>query len=424
MSLLPILSVLTAVVFLESASPQPVSHVPLRVAWLAVGLLLWATAVEKIVWHSVHDRGRVVSCRRVEQRLGMLGWLVATGLIWATQWHQIVRYYLSSSYLPAFDELLMMVPCLLPVLLVNGIYDETLRAARQSRTPNLARAVAATALHFRFSGLIVVVPVLIVIGIRDLAAQQHGSLEQGCWLLLGSTAILTLLLPECIRRSWPTQPLPPGKLRRRLWQTVSDQGLAVRDLLVLKTGGRAAVAMVAGLVPRLRYVILGDALLRHFDTTDLEAILSHEVAHIRLRHGIQRGLAVLLPVLLALALGPHLPAWDWMMVVAPMMGMIYLIGGISWLCRQQEHEADLVAARSLHDDLPAGAARLQQAVGKACWLSGGRRGWLHPPPARRLGTLLAWRLQPHSALQLERRMRLVRWLLASTTAIAAVGLFL
>lgn len=100
---------------------------------------------------------------------------------------------------------------------------------------------------------------------------------------LGVAAIF-LFAPTFMTRIWDTQPLSEGELRDRLEQLCARHGVRVRRLLVWNTHGGMINGAVMGLLGRLRYVLLTDALLDAMTTRQVEAVMAHEIGHARRHH--------------------------------------------------------------------------------------------------------------------------------------------
>src|SRR5581483_9722513 len=80
------------------------------------------------------------------------------------------------------------------------------------------------------------------------------------------------------------KPLPAGPLRSRLEGTARRLGFRCNDILVWGTHGGVANAMVAGVVPWLRYVILTDRLMTELTPDEIEAVFGHEMGHAKHHH--------------------------------------------------------------------------------------------------------------------------------------------
>lgn len=137
-------------------------------------------------------------------------------------------------------------------------------------------------------------------------------------------------------------------------------GVNVQGIRVWNSGDRVSIALLVGLIPWQRYIVLSDRLLRTLSPRELEMLLLHEAAHIHRWHGPIRFSAVLLVASLAILIGklflPITPAVDSWGVDAPTalwllrmtLGLLLGIGaawGLRWLWHRTEIDADLTACR-------------------------------------------------------------------------------
>ncbi len=104
-------------------------------------------------------------------------------------------------------------------------------------------------------------------------------------LMLGVGGIgVFLFAPLVIRHLWDTRPIPEGDLRRRLVELCRRHRVKVRELLLWRTYGGLINGAVMGLVGSLRYILLTDGLLEQLPPRQVEAVMAHELGHIRRRH--------------------------------------------------------------------------------------------------------------------------------------------
>ncbi|QKK09010.1 MAG: hypothetical protein HND58_13120 [Planctomycetota bacterium] len=89
--------------------------------------------------------------------------------------------------------------------------------------------------------------------------------------LLGVVALLAFL-PLALRLLWDTVPLGPGGLRDGLVAMCGRYRVRVRNILVWRTHGAMINGAVVGLLPRLRYIVLTDALLETLSGAQVEAV--------------------------------------------------------------------------------------------------------------------------------------------------------
>lgn len=124
-----------------------------------------------------------------------------------------------------------------------------------------------------------------------LARDDHAAWTHAALQLVGVAAVFTLM-PLVLRVIWQTTPLGAGELAQRLGELCRQQGVRVRRVLIWRTRGTMLNGAVIGLAPRLRYVLLTDALLEGLPLRQIEAVMAHEVGHVRRGHMIWLALAL------------------------------------------------------------------------------------------------------------------------------------
>lgn len=155
-------------------------------------------------------------------------------------------------------------------------------------------------LHIRSRLLFFAVPVSVLLLVRDVLDQTRGVVESmsvdlplvGAISLrflpdgiVGVVILATFLgMPLLLARLWDTAVLPHGELRARLEGVARRCGLALSNVLVWRTGSQSCNAVVVGLLPQCRYVLLTDALLGHLRPRQVEAVFAHELGHVAHRH--------------------------------------------------------------------------------------------------------------------------------------------
>ncbi len=121
-----------------------------------------------------------------------------------------------------------------------------------------------------------------VAGLLGLGAERE-SLVFGVMQLVG-VGVVFLLAPTVVRVGWDTVPLGPGALRERLVEMCRRHRVKVGGVLIWRTHGTLVNAAAIGLMPPLRYILISDALLDLMPRPQVEAVMAHEIAHVRLRH--------------------------------------------------------------------------------------------------------------------------------------------
>jgi Zn-dependent protease with chaperone function len=243
--------------------------------------------------------------------------------------------------------------------------------------------------------------------------QLFGALFAGA-LMLGFLAFLPFLL----QRTWDTQPLPPGPLRDLLEAQARAAGFRCRDILVWRTESQMANAAVVGIAPRLRVVLLSDALLSQLLPRETLAVFAHEVGHARRHHVL-----VFVAWSVAFFLFVDLATLSWLpddalaagAVLGPALAAWYL--GFGWLSRRFELDADLFSVELLGDEQPMIGAL--EAVGGPHGYT--RRTWRHFSTSDRVAFLRRLPLEPELGEELRRRLRRFAWAGLVLAALAVLG---
>ncbi len=97
--------------------------------------------------------------------------------------------------------------------------------------------------------------------------------------------VLAVYFPVIVIRMWNCAPLPPGEARRRIEDFCRRQRVRYADILLWPLfEGQVLTAGVLGLVGRYRYLLVTPALLRVMTPEEVEAVMAHEIGHIKHRH--------------------------------------------------------------------------------------------------------------------------------------------
>jgi STE24 endopeptidase len=161
-------------------------------------------------------------------------------------------------------------------------------------------------------------------------------------------------------------------LRQRLFRFAGEHQVRIRDIRCLDTGPeQAANAVMIGLVPRFRYVLLTDRLLRELEPDELEAVLAHELGHAKKHHLLIKFgamLVVWLPaggvLAAAAALGGHrsavLIAAGMVLWVILVMASVVVVQGVIGV-RLERSADDYASATSSAGALRRGLEKLAAA---------------------------------------------------------------
>jgi Zn-dependent protease with chaperone function len=278
--------------------------------------------------------------------------------------------------------------------------------------------------------------------------------------VLGFVAVVAafVAMPWIIRLALGLTPLPDSPLKRRLLDTVHRLGFRCSGLLLWNTRRGMANAMVVGILPWPRYVIFTDRLLEEFTAEEVEAVLGHEIGHLRHRH-MQYYLAFLMAslcvmYLVADKLIPQAPEGQaaevadagggfWTLhnhpylkavpAVGAMLAYIFVVFG--FVSRRCERQADVFGCRAVscprpdchgHDPgdatgegghlCPTGVRTVIRALEKVAVVNGISRdrpgflqSWQHSTIAKRVDFLERVMQEPAAEPRFQRRVLLMKY---------------
>lgn len=96
--------------------------------------------------------------------------------------------------------------------------------------------------------------------------------------------LILIFFPPIVRRLWGCTPFPVGALLTHLQDFFKKQHFSARIFLWPLFEGRVITAGVMGIIPGLRYVMITPALLEHLSLDELDAVMAHEIGHIKKKH--------------------------------------------------------------------------------------------------------------------------------------------
>lgn len=381
--------------------------------------------------------------------LDILILLVYAGLIHVLGWVSTIQT------LPGFrDQMLLQEATLLaPFLLLQvlgwwglGRAERVLRPWR--RPDGVGRSLVLQA-RSHWGLLLPVVMVLALV--QDLLNRcQPGWIEDVTiqtlvMLVLG--ALVLALAPFLVRLAWPTYPLPSGELRDRLEEVARQHRFRYREILVWDTGGTALNALVTGILPGTRFVLLTDALIDWLDDRQITAVFGHEMGHIAHRHLQYLGffsVASIGIVLLALevaqaGLAALLPQWQGSplsdllgsLLLLALLGL-YFVQVFGFLSRRFERQADLYGCKvAAGDATPLDSGVVLEPQGVSTYISAlqdtadlnniplDRRTWRYDSIRSRITFLEELAADPEAESRFQRR---IGWMCVGLTGLLLVGL--
>ena len=326
--------------------------------------------------------------RRADQLTGLMPLLLLTLYagdltVGTLRW---VRVPLQHTVL--IDELVVMLPTLATLVIAWFVYYPIDRRLRESGL--LSRVDKGLAIYpmptrgqyllaqLRHQVALLFVPLAIISawseGVALMGPDFRGVLTQNQAMLLAPAGALGVFLfaPLIIRYLWDTAPLPEGEIRQSMSDLCKQHKVKVRELLLWRTYGVLINAAVMGMIGPLRFILLSDALLDQLSRDEVEAVMAHEIAHVKKHHMFW----MLLVLIGSLGLGEQLVQFalgaidqaaarngpwqvaglDVQAVLRDEQSQIALIAVVSfafallvfgWVSRRIERQADVFAARHM-----------------------------------------------------------------------------
>jgi Zn-dependent protease with chaperone function len=351
-------------------------------------------------------------------------------------------------------EFLILAPFLIGLVLCWACYYDADRALHDAGTgapsahPFWSRW-AYLIFHIRFNLGLVLVPLLLLITVKDLPPLIPPP-DENFQMLAGAGGFLIALtayacMPWAVRFFLGLKPLPDGPVRSRLMAASRRLHFRFSNILVWDTHGGIANAMVVGILPMLRYVVFTDRLIAEMPVEEVEAVFGHEAGHIRHRHMLYYLAFMIVSLVVVMQI------WDAAnlkslvnltlrkdLVLLPLFGLVgaYIFVVFGFLSRRCERQADIYGCRAVscargdcqgHDGsvdisprglglCPTGIGIFISALEKVACLNGisrERPGWLqswqHSTIAHRVEFLQGVLADPTLEPRFQRTVTLVKW---------------
>lgn len=253
---------------------------------------------------------------------------------------------------------------------------------------------------------------------------------------------LAVLFPLLVTRMWGCTPMPEGPARHRIETFCKQQGVSYAEILLWPLHeGQALTAGVMGIIKHFRYILITPALLETMTAEEIEAVIAHELGHVKKRH-----LQIFLVLFIGFGLLAQLSSYPILSLLSnsdlfyqlihltnrkpsnalafvstvPMfvLMIVYFRYVLGFFMRNFERQADLYALKTM-----ATSAPLIQVFERIAWLSGDIRdlpSWHHFGIGQRIDYL---KRCDHDPNQIKRHDRKVYGALALYGVILALAAF-
>ena len=172
-------------------------------------------------------------------------------IVWVFAWFPYEKLYRNNISLRAYvsSQISFSIPVVLPWLMISGTSD------------------ILQALPFELP--------------KKLLATSTGQVLFFLFFLLA----VALAGPAMIQKFWRCRPLEPGPVRLRIENLSRRAGFSFADIVYWPVlGGRMITAGVMGLIRPFRYLLITEALLEFLSPEEVDAVVAHEIGHVRKKH--------------------------------------------------------------------------------------------------------------------------------------------
>ncbi|MFA6046319.1 MAG: M48 family metallopeptidase [Phycisphaerales bacterium] len=355
---------------------------PLQFGWayaLLPCLLGWLVVQgrARMAVRSMDSRGSLTAARHADTLATFTRILAGISLCFAlllTDWPSLAATPVAGT--PLLTDLVAILPLFLMVL---GQWSALYPIERRLRDAMLLRQLDSgqpvyppptRGQHLwnrtRFEVLLVLAPILLASlwheGVTRLPAiVGHSALSAHAWELIvaalswvGLIGVM-VLAPVVLRWVWDLVPIGSGPLRDQADAMCRQYRVRVRGPFLWRTHGTLINAAILGVAWPFRYLLFSDAMLDRFSQEQVEAVMAHEVAHVRERHLMWIGITLAAALFtLPWVIEPLLPRGHtsgtteaWIDIT-----LLLVVGAIfGFVSRRFEWQADAFAVRHLSQRL-------------------------------------------------------------------------
>jgi STE24 endopeptidase len=248
---------------------------------------------------------------------------------------------------------------------------------------------------------------------------------------LGTLAIV-ITSPSLMRVVWDTVKIESGPLADQVHAMCRKYKVRVAGPLLWRTRGSMVNGAILGVFWPFRFMLLTDALLERLSPAQVEAVMAHEVAHVRRRHLIWLAVCVLSTVLVAAwAIAGAVDAFQRLTSIKPSDDLVSIaatilgLGGAAMVfglvSRRFEWQADAFSVQHMSQkeagqDSPSRVTRdavvimasALQAVADLNGIAANRFSWRHGSIRQRQERLMRLVDVPVAAAPIDKEVRVIK----------------
>ena len=328
---------------------------------IVMGMSLFAKLVAVTAARSISgmDHVTIPRARRFNRQMNALRWAwipIGASAIAFSGYGQMLKTLSVIEYSVTLQCIGLVVPSAIFVLATWHVENEfnDLIFPDPSSPLTFKAAFISCLQQFRVSASWIILPLLVVMIVADLIGFvqialgfQSESLTLAC-----SLGILPFILPALIRLVWTSESINTVPSLQGIQRLVSNKYGKSLDLRLWHTEHRICTAMIVGMVPRFRLLMISDELIRRLSQAELALVIAHELAHVQRCHHAFRLIAVA-PTLIACKFVASASNLDTLWQIVPIaIGLVLSAIAMRFISHATELDADHVACYLAAQDVP------------------------------------------------------------------------
>ena len=287
--------IIVLLIYATYQPPEEPNFSPFETSLLFLGLIIVFAYFTRMQFHRLEKRIPKDNVLRIDHKINAI---ITQQSVMAIVLFAIDIYGLSLTSFFANIPLFIVIPTLqalvfigLFVLYLAIIWAYAYRPYKRLHITDLSRRSYVLS-NISFS-IPVLFPWLLLSGIADIInalpfelPKRFLSTPEGqvVYFLVFLSAVV-IIGPVMIQKFWRCKPVEPGYMRNRIEKLCRKAGLEYANILYWPIfGGRMITAGIMGLIKKSRYILITEALLRHLEPEEMDAVIAHEIGHIKRKH--------------------------------------------------------------------------------------------------------------------------------------------
>lgn len=270
---------------MTSGTETPLLPLPVSLALFFTLLFLFDRIAKRL--YSGGDRNGSGAYFDTEKRLSLLALLFYSVVLFTCDIH----YYLSplsfSGHFPSFVNIGGLALFFLFLLLMwrhsKAAYEVIFNRSYNTGSFLLFNTKANLPIVLPWIVLSLSYDLLALLPFPGLKTFLHSEMGEYLSFIIFLLLIL-IFFPPLVRRLWGCTPFPKGELLNHLQAFFKKQKFSAQIFIWPLFEGRVITAGVMGIIPGIRYVMITPALLESLSLEELDAVMAHEIGHIKNKH--------------------------------------------------------------------------------------------------------------------------------------------